>query len=203
MNEIADRFANMWIKSREDAGKSQEFMAKALGVSKKTIQNWESGITCPSQKVGFEWFSVLGLQPLPYYLEVLYPECFSNTTPNRKEALVKIICDMPNDIIDKLYYIMCGSHGSSVVGVIEMINAHLQSPLRDRLNVAISIETNYELAEAAHKVRCPKDVQPNMDILATAIEMGKTAVKNGKKIIQLSKKEFKNESSIIYKIYNI
>lgn len=39
--ERVKRFAKIWWKSRADAGKSQEFMALSLGVSKKTIQNWE------------------------------------------------------------------------------------------------------------------------------------------------------------------
>ena len=41
-NEIADRFGMMWKKSRCNAGVSQEYMAKALGVSKKTIQNYDN-----------------------------------------------------------------------------------------------------------------------------------------------------------------
>ena len=38
--ERIKRFARIWALSRGNAGKSQEFMASGLGVSKKTIQNW-------------------------------------------------------------------------------------------------------------------------------------------------------------------
>ena len=39
--ERADRFAKIWWKSRANMGVSQEYMALGLGVSRKTIQNWE------------------------------------------------------------------------------------------------------------------------------------------------------------------
>ena len=80
--DISEKFASMWRKSREDAGKSQDFMAKAMRVSKRTIQNWEAGISCPSQSAGLEWFQILGLAPLPYYLELLYPEHTKNLMEN-------------------------------------------------------------------------------------------------------------------------
>lgn len=46
--ERAKRFAKVWWKSRDDVGKSQEFMALSMGVSKKTIQNWEKGLSSPN-----------------------------------------------------------------------------------------------------------------------------------------------------------
>lgn len=41
------RFAQIWSLSRADTGKTQEYMANGLGVSKKTIQNWEKGASAP------------------------------------------------------------------------------------------------------------------------------------------------------------
>lgn len=76
--ELVERIAKIWHLSRIRAGKSQEYMAKALGVSKKTVQNWEAGTSSPSQATGFEWFKVLDIQPLPYYLCILYPDKFED-----------------------------------------------------------------------------------------------------------------------------
>ena len=73
--DITDRerqFAKIWADSRVDAGKTQDYMAKGLGVSKKTIQNWENGVTAPDFFMGSEWFRVLGINPLPYYLSFLF-----------------------------------------------------------------------------------------------------------------------------------
>ena len=72
------RFSKIWWQSRADAEKSQEFMALGLGVSKKTVQNWEKGISAPDLFQGSEWFRILGLNPLPYYLAFLFPELFGD-----------------------------------------------------------------------------------------------------------------------------
>ena len=66
MNERAKRFALMFSKSRAKMKKSQEFMALGLGVSKKTIQNWENGTSSPTFFQSSEWFRILGLNPMPY-----------------------------------------------------------------------------------------------------------------------------------------
>ena len=71
-----NRFSKIWWQSRADAKKSQEYMALSLGVSKKTIQNWEKGTSSPDLFQGCEWFRVLGLNPMPYYLAFLYPDTF-------------------------------------------------------------------------------------------------------------------------------
>ena len=75
------RFSKIWWQSRADAEKSQEFMALGLGVSKKTVQNWEKGISAPDLFQGSEWFRILGLNPLPYYLAFLFPELFGDISP--------------------------------------------------------------------------------------------------------------------------
>ena len=43
--EKSQIFGNMLAKSRNDAGKTQRYMAQALQKSVNTIQNWESGIS--------------------------------------------------------------------------------------------------------------------------------------------------------------
>lgn len=178
--ELSDRFAYMWRKSREDAGKSQDYLAKALGVSKKTIQNWENGIGSPSQMMGFQWFDVLGLQPLPYYLELLYPSEFNNLSHCKDSALDKALMDIISSLPDKykqeLLFILSGHHGSSICGILEMLTAHLHAPLRERVNVALSIATNYKIAEV-HKVDCsPANIQPNLELLEESIYNALNAV---------------------------
>lgn len=75
------RFAEIWMRSRAEAGITQETMAMELGVSKKTIQNWERGLSFPNAFQIFEWFEVLGKNPIPYMLAYQYP---SNTDLDSK-----------------------------------------------------------------------------------------------------------------------
>lgn len=175
----------MWRKSRADGGKSQAYMAEKMGVSRKTVQNWEDGLSCPSQERAFEWFKVLDLHPLPYYLDLLYPEINSlkpaSADADVKRALVEMIQDLSPDACRKLLYWMYGEHGSSPIAVLEMITAHLQTPLQNRLNIAQSIETNYEVAKAGNRLVQPDHVQPDLDLLKKAIKLGKESALNGRK----------------------
>lgn len=175
-----DKFADIFRRSREDAGKSQDYMAKKLGVSKKTVQNWESGLSCPNQAIGFMWFKVLALQPLPYYLSIIY-ENFDGISPSVddkkiEDALITYVHGMSNDERRKLLYFLYGNHGSSVDGVIEMLTAYLHTPLITRLNVAHSIITNYELARVNNIVVNPGHILPNFDLLLRSYENAKQAV---------------------------
>lgn len=179
--EINERFAFMWRKSREDAGKSQDYIAKALGVSKKTVQNWESGFSSPTQEKGFEWFDVLGLQPLPYYLELLYGNYqTSESDKTVEDALITFIKACTPEEKRKLLFILGATHGSSYAGIIEMLTAHLHVPLKDRLNVAHNILTNYEIASAQGTLISTEGVTPNIDLLNQSYENAKEAVKNNK-----------------------
>ena len=180
--ELKDKFADMWRKAREDANVSQLQAAKLMGVSKTTIQNWENGTACPNQEKGFEYFKKLNVQPLPYYLKVLYPEEFEsvingNTSDETvKATLHRLIDELPSSYLRKLLYLAYGNHGSSPLSVVELITANLHTPLRDRLNVAQHIILNYKIAEAHSMVVCPDNVKPNIDLLELATERGIEAV---------------------------
>lgn len=65
--EKAQQFGLMLATSRHFTGKSQKYMAQALGKSVTTIQNWESGIGEPTYRILEKWFSVLGLN-MSYYI---------------------------------------------------------------------------------------------------------------------------------------
>lgn len=181
---VTDRFAMMWQKSRADAGKSQEFVAKALGVSKTTIQNWEQGLSCPNQRQGFEWFKVLGLPPMPYYLSLLYPEFDSDLSVMSDEqvdaALLALMTDLPTDVKRKILYIALGNHGSSPLAVLELMVAHLQLPLQARVSSAVALRTNYEVAEACHALVGTNEITPNIEVIEKAYAAAKKAVKERK-----------------------
>lgn len=180
--ESSNVFSEMWKKSREDCGKSQEFMAKSLGVSRKTVQNWEDGLSSPNHQKGLEWFAVLGLSPMHYYIRALYPQPSDNISREKyvEETLFSIIKDLPCETKEKLLYLLAGKHGSSPICMMELTTAHLQCPLRDRLNVAHNVAINYELAKIEGKVISNDDIQPNMPLLYDAIDKGMDSVRHGK-----------------------
>lgn len=185
-NDIADKFGMMWKKSRSDAGVSQEYMAKALGVSKKTIQNWESGIGAPSQIVGFEWFHVLGLQPLPYYLDILYGKCEDVSDEDNEKldaALDEAIKRLNPYMKRKLLYILDADHGSSTAGVLDMIVTHLHCPLPLRIGVAQHILSNYQISEV---------YEANSDLIKCDTAILEKSIENCKKAVKDRKTKYSN-----------
>lgn len=178
-----ERFAEIWWKSRADARKSQEFMAMSLGVSKKTIQNWEKGISSPSLFQGSEWFRTLGLNSMRYYMAYLYPETFANLTPNSSEeevekALFHLVKQASPKEKREMLYLMTSHHGSSWYALLQMFTAHCHTSFRSRVAAATIIVENYEMEEKTGDLVCPKNIVPDMKVLKQAIVEGKKAVEN-------------------------
>lgn len=179
--ELSERFERMFRESREKKHKSQDFMAKALGVSKKTIQNIEDGTSCLNAKKIVEWFDALDEPILPWIFKLVYPEHKNISVGSEEEveeALFLLIHSLPLDAKRKLFYILSGNHGSSPLCIIELINAHLQIPLQSRINTASNVITNYTIAEKYEILTQPNDIQPNIDMLKEALDKSVQAVLN-------------------------
>jgi len=181
MDDREKRFSHIWADSRADAGKTQEYMANGLGVSKKTIQNWENGATSPDLFMGCEWFRVLGTNPMPYYLSYLFPELFRSIAPEDSDevidqALTLLVQNMTMVEKRELLYLMAGRHGSSWYSLLQMFTAHCHTTMQSRVTAARTILDNYEMEELNGKLVCPYNVQPDLTILKAAVEEGKKAV---------------------------
>lgn len=181
--ETLDKMADMLRSSRYASGKSQEYMAKALGVSKRTVQNWEDGVSCPTIAAAYDWFNILRMPPQPYLLSILYPDMDNiNFDPDKNidSVLRKIIQDLPIHTKKKLLFILSGKHGSSPISVIDMMVANLQTPLRDRLNICQNILINYEISQSLGQLTDEESVHPSIDNLTSALKHGMTAVRERK-----------------------
>lgn len=180
-NERKDTFSKIWWKSRADAGVSQEFIANELGISRKTVQNWERGISSPTLFQGTEWFRALGINPLPYYLAYVFPERMdgiSSKDEDKKieEALIELIPQLSSANKRMLLFLLYGDHGSSPTAVLNLLTAHLQTPMNDRIMQANSILSNYELEQELGNVSRSDHVQPDTELLHAAISEAKRAV---------------------------
>ena len=180
----AERFARIWWRSRADVGMSQDKMALELGVSKKTIQNWEKGISSPDFFQGTEWFRALGLNPIPYYMAYIFPEKMDGISaedPDERieEALDELLMHMPIETKRKLLFLFWGGHGGSPTAATDFITAFLQIPLRERVEQATLVATSYELHKELGTLRAPEHVQPDMDNLWEAIAEAKDTVLKG------------------------
>lgn len=179
--ERAKRFSKIWWRSRADAGVSQEYVAIGVGVSRKTVQNWEKGISSPDLFQASEWFNVLGLNPLPYFLDFIFPQDVDGIKANDEdkridEALKQLIEQLPAAGKRQLLYMLYGNHGSSPNAVLNLMNAHLQAPLKDRIVHAAMIVENYELEKMLGNLVCPSNIQPDIKMLRTSMENARTTV---------------------------
>ena len=172
--------------TRNESGCSQEYMASELGVTRRTISNWESGVSEPSIGQTIDWFKLVQKNPLPYLLQCTYPDMdkisYKDDDSKILAALLQIINELPAEGVRQLMYLFFGNHGSSPRAVLQMITAHLQTPMKDRIAHGQLISTNYELAMRTDTLTHPKHIQPDLDCLNGAIATAKNAVeKNAKK----------------------
>lgn len=166
-------------EARRTAGKSQEYMALELGVARKTVQNWESGASEPSVTQAIEWFRVLDISPLPYFLQIVHKDIKGINAQDEpaklRGALLKLVQELPEESVRQLLYLFYGTHGSAPRAVLNMLTAHLQVPMEDRVTNGTLILKSYELAKKRGKITELDHVQPNLQLLKKAIAMGEEA----------------------------
>ena len=178
--ERVQLFADIHIKARIAAGKSQEFMAIELGVAKKTVQNWEKGISSPSFFQSLEWFRVLNTNPFPYYMSLMYPKEFShiksaNTDDEINEAFDALIKQISVNDKRALLYIYYGAHGGDPHTIINLMLAHLHTPLKARITQAMLISYIYEMQSEINDLICKDDIMPNITELNDSIMRARVA----------------------------
>lgn len=181
--EKRQAFAAMLSKSRYTAGKSQEFMAAELGVSRKTIQNWENGISFPDAFVLGEWFEILGLNPLPYYNSYFNYDVFKDLTPSSSDekisnALNVVVNDLSPHFKRQLLFWLHATHGSDPMSVLQLVVAHLHLPMRSRVSTARSVVEDYEICAHQGELVETDHVFPDLELLHKAIELGRDAALN-------------------------
>lgn len=180
MSESRPKLAMMLRDTRKKAGFSQEAMAYEMDVARKTVQNWEYGSSEPTAGQLLTWFEILEVNPFPYLFGYIYPDYDSlrpdDDVERLRKALLGIVSELPEEGVRQLLYILNGEHGSSSRAVINMVTAHLQTPMKDRWVHAQLIESNYEIAKHRESLTNPDNIQPNMELLDQAIQLGREAV---------------------------
>lgn len=180
-----ERFGQMHSQVRVKCGKSQEYMAMELGVNKKTIQNWEKGISSPSYFQSLEWFRILNVNPFPYLLSYLYPDTLrglkgSDSNEKIEEAFNNLISSISINDKRALLYLYYGDHGSSPHSVLQLLLAHLHLPMILRINDACNVDTNYKMAKELNMLVCPDNIQPDLSDFKHSIIMALEACKDNR-----------------------
>lgn len=178
-SEKVRKIADMHYRAREKAGRSQDYMALELGVSKKTVQNWEKGISFPDLMQSREWFRVLNINPLPYYLEFISPYKSKNLTSDTSDVdeTFKALCDeIPAEAKQAILHLFYGQHGSDPFTVLQLLLAYIHLPLRVRMIPATLISQLYETEKELESIICSNDTLPDLDMLNASIMKARVAV---------------------------
>lgn len=175
--EFEECLSRIWRDSRDLGNVSQEHMAKALGVSKKTVQNWEAGEAFPNFKKAVEWFAVLGLPMYPFLMDALYPTEMkavkSGDINDVKKALYAHIDELDDMRAKELLFCLRGGHGSSPTGTIDLCSAYLSMPLQERVSIASTTLLFYDMNPSCES-------HTNIETLRRYVETAKLAVMEGK-----------------------
>lgn len=187
------RLARILMRSRAESGMSQEKVSIELGIAKKTVQNWERGVSAPTLPQAVAWFQIMRIPAMPYLLQYIFPD-MEGITKNEsdemlREELINLIKSMPPDGIRQLMYLFYGNHGSSPRAVLNLVTAHLQTPLRERFSHAYSIFNDYRISLELGDIVRPDHIQPNIDILKQAMLRCRRAILQKKSSYTLVKDE--------------
>lgn len=172
-SERYQQFAEIHSRARVKAHRTQEWMAKELDITRKTVQNWESGVSSPSFFQSLEWFRVLNINPFSYYLSLIHPYELNIKPGDSDEKVEKafetLIKDISIDDKRALLYLYYGDHGSNPYSVIQLMLAHLHLPILPRVDNAHAALHKYEIYKAMDELICKDNIQPNVEELKKAI----------------------------------
>lgn len=178
------KFAAILSKTRYQSKLSQERIADALGVSKRTIAHWESGKSIPNFVQCVDWFETVGVNPFVTMIKYFYPEEMKVTALSDDRevdvALRKTIDILSPDDKRALLYLFYGNHGSSARSVLQLVLAYLHTPLKDRIPQAAGVARTYDLDKRLGTLICQQNVMPKEDMLHNAIDQAMIAVIEGK-----------------------
>lgn len=185
LNPNMKKIGTFLARSRVKAGVSQEYMAHELNVARGTIIKWERGESLPDILQCFSWFTVINVNPIPYFLYYhspeLFEDLFSGTASDQSVsvALDEMIKEM--SIIEKrqLLFLMAGEHGSDWHSMLQMYVADAHTSLRSRHNIAQQVLNNYEIESEANVLNCPMNVKPDLRLLRSAVDKSREAIKDG------------------------
>lgn len=179
--EEADRCGNMLASSRTRSGLSRKTIGNALDVSESTIKAWENGHGSPTLHGILEWFRIVGESPFRPMLDFFWPDVFAgltekNTDDEIREAGKFYFSSVAGPMeIQKLHYLIWGSHGSDWSGLLDMACAHTHTSLDNRYRVAEIIQASYEMSIATGHAQTPPEIEADRPLLLSAITAAKEA----------------------------
>ncbi len=186
MHRLVETTAELLSSARLHKKKSQPYMARCLGRSLSTVQNWENGTSVPKLTDIFDWFSVLGINPLRACLECIHPCTYKGISPEddiRKidTALLHYLSHVaPEHERRELAFCIFGPTGSSWSAQLDELTARNHLPISYRINISQTTVTDFILARSSGTLRAKECIMPDIENVSRAIDLCLASVLDGK-----------------------
>ena len=134
----AAKIGTALAKARVEAGLSQREMAHLIGMTERTVQNWEKGQSSPDGDEIMDWFTACGASPLAAMQEMLHPELYRKQATDMTDeeldaAIAGFLDNSPRIVKEMILFIALGKHGSYPPAAIAEICANLHTPLQNKV----------------------------------------------------------------------
>lgn len=183
---LNDMTSEIMAQARIGKNRSQQYMAKTLGRSLTTIQNWEAGISTPKLSDVGSWFDALGVNPMRSCLNYLHPDRYKNLAQASSqkeidEALLFYIQNIASDHEKReLAFCIFGETGSSWHAQLDELTARNHLPIAHRINISRATIETYGIMRELGTLRGIDHVMPDIENVDRAIENCKDSVRNGR-----------------------
>lgn len=179
------RLGRIMQAERERSGLSRQRVAISMGVSPTTVKNWEIGLAEPSYTKLVAYCKAIGV-PRSIITQAYEHEemdgldgCSPDEDVDRAFRRLFSADAMPMWVKRQMLFLRSGHHGGDPIALLQMMVAHAQSPLFCRCSHTNTIISDYMMSANAHMIQYPDHAQPQLEILATALDSANSALKEG------------------------
>lgn len=178
-------FADSLKKLRLELDLTVTEMANANFVDKRTWQKYEDAKSFPTVIEYVQIFARFKKNAFRAVLDFIYPDVYQGVEVkdinNLRDAIVHYFQNVASDrMIRQWCFILFGDHGSSPESQTQEFVAIEQLALRDRCILSTLVLNLYEMTAANRSLAYPDAPQPDIALLAKAIDQGKKAVCEGR-----------------------
>ncbi len=155
---------------RNRAGVSRSKLAGLLGVSERTIKNWEDGVSQPDAELFLEMLDACNehLANVIRHFEFMdiFDDAEADAEQIRQTLITCIRSTTTDDMNRKLLYNLCANHGSDATAQIELCTAYNHLAMEDKYDICKLIVERYRLrSEQNRLIRTKYGVSPDLDYL--------------------------------------
>ena len=182
--EMKERQARLLRAERDAAGISQAKMASSMGMSRSTYQQREDAIALMGLDELMDFHAIVDRPVLPYLWQIMQPDHTYDLTPNGDDeqvadALAFAVQTLPIHYKRLLLFVLYGDHGGDPLSSIDMLAAHLQTSLYQRLMSSEVITNGYKLSKNLGTIKLPDHEQPDIDSLERTNATARDAILEG------------------------